>query len=182
MDCEINKDLTISLPNEIFEEILSYIEFDHLQKVCIFVCKRWFNFIRNSARLSNCVFFSLEEHDYVNIPKLNKLLKNWPQVKNLGLRWNDFIIPFTEVFDEHSQESLNSKRIRFSMTTDLFSFLWPSLSSMPLYSYEFLYYEISTVEAKSSLLITKSISEVTGNKLLVNVYFTGSKVLEIAKI
>ena len=175
MDFEINKNFTISLPNEIFEEILSYIAFHHLQKVCILVCKRWFGFIRSSAKLSECVNFSLGEHA-INIPILNKLLKNWPQVKNLGLNldtWDSRHGPITEVFDKNSQECLNSKRIRFNMDRDLFAFLWPSLSSLPSFSKEFLstmidLIQIDPVEAKSSILNTRSISEVTGNnKLLV---------------
>ena len=178
MDFEINKNLTILLPNEIFEEILSYIEFHHLQRVCILVFKRWFDFIRNSAKLSECVNFSFGEHDAISIPILNKLLKNWPQVKNLGLNLDWWVTkhgPITEVFDKNSQECLNSKRIKFNMDTDLFAFLWPSLSSLPSFSKESLSEMIDPVEAKSSILNTRSISEVTGNNELL-VYFNGFRV------
>ena len=157
--CQTNKDLTSILPNEIFEQILSYIEFDHLQKVCILVCKRWFYFIRNSEKLSESVNFSLGAHD-VNIPNLNKLLKNWPQVKDLGLNLYAGDDPITEVFNEHLQESLNSKIIRFNMHRSLLSFLWPNLSSSSLH----LSRMILSVEAKSSFLNTRNISDITGNE------------------
>ena len=186
MDFEINKNFTISLPNEIFEEILSYIAFHHLQKVCILVCKRWFDFIRNSAKLSECVNFSFGTNDANSIPNLNKRLKNWPKVKNLGLNldtWvkrtgpsNDIFFDglMTELFEKNSPECLDSKRIRFNTNRDIFAFLWPS--SLPSISKEFLNTIIfDPVEAKSSILNTRSISEVTGNNEVL-VYFKGFRV------
>ena len=103
--------------------------------------------------------FSLGAHD-VNIPNLNKLLKNWPQVKDLGLNLYAGDDPITEVFNEHLQESLNSKIIRFNMHRSLLSFLWPNLSSSSLH----LSRMILSVEAKSSFLNTRNISDITGNE------------------
>ena len=154
--CQINKDLTSLLPNEIFEQILSYIEFNHLQKFCILVCKRWFHFIRSSATLSGSVSFLLEAIE-VNRSYLNKLLKNWPQVKDLGLNVIQFEEAIANLFEEQSQESLNSKTIRFNVNSFLLSFLWPNLSTRHLYRM------ILSLEAKSSFLNTRSISDVTGN-------------------
>ena len=163
LDCEINKDLTNVLPNEIFEEILSYIEFGHLQKSCVLVCKRWFLFIRNSVKLSECVNFSLKAND-INIPNLNKLLKNWPLVKDLGLYLNYDHDPIT--LDEESHENLNSERVRFKITKFFYAFLWPFLSpqSSIWYDEDVLSYMPSSVQVKSSFLKSGSISEVTGNK------------------
>ena len=159
--CQINKELT-SLPNEIFEQILSYIEFDNLQKVCILVCKRWFHFIRNSAKLSGSVDFLLETLE-VNMTNLNKLLKNWPQVKDLGLNVIQFEDDIAQLFEGQLQESLNSKTIRFNVNRYLLSFLWPNLSSSSI-SVGNLSDMITLVEAKSSFLNTRSISDVTGNE------------------
>ena len=161
--CQINKDLTSLLPNEIFEQILWYIEFDQLQKVCVLVCKRWLHFIRNSTKLSENVNFSLEAH-HVNIPNLNKLLKNWPQVKDLGLNVIQFEEAIANLFEEQSQESLNSKTIRFNVNSFLLSFLWPNLSASSSINDEKLSNMIKSVEVKSSYLDTRSILDVTGNE------------------
>ena len=161
--CQINKDLTSLLPNEIFEQILSYIEFNHLQKFCILVCKRWFHFIRSSATLSGSVSFLLEAIE-VNRSYLNKLLKNWPQVKDLGLNVIQFEEAIANLFEEQSQESLNSKTIRFNVNSFLLSFLWPNLSASSSINDEKLSNMIKSVEVKSSYLDTRSILDVTGNE------------------
>ena len=51
------------LPEEIFEKILSYLDFEIVQKTCTLVCKQWRDLIRNSSNLSGEMALSLEKND-----------------------------------------------------------------------------------------------------------------------
>ena len=47
--------MTLNLPNEIWQKIFSYLEFDQLQKNAALVCKGWFDIVRNDCTLSGHV-------------------------------------------------------------------------------------------------------------------------------
>ena len=51
------------LPEEIFEKILSYLNFNTLQKTCTLVCKEWRERIRNSSILSGEMTLNLVKND-----------------------------------------------------------------------------------------------------------------------
>ena len=80
-------DLIDSLPNELLLHIFDFLSDRCVQKRCIFVSKKWFNLIRNCAKLSSHVYLHVDcKVMKAGVMKtLDVLSRNWPKMTTLQI-------------------------------------------------------------------------------------------------
>ena len=79
--------LVVELPKEMWIQIWAYLDYETLQKKCTRVSKKWFEDIRNSARLSGKLtlktYASRKKIDDLSVEDINGILDSWKMLKVL---------------------------------------------------------------------------------------------------
>ena len=83
--------MAFDLPDEIWEQIFSYLSHHTLQEDCTLVCKSWTNIVRNNSSFSHTLMLRFLDHTDVN-----PILEKWPKLKTLYLENKYKMIDFNQ--------------------------------------------------------------------------------------
>ena len=113
---------SVELPKEMWIQTWAYLDFETLQKKCTRVSKKWFEDIRNSARLSGKLTLktrtSWKQIDDLSVKDINGILDSWKMLKVLYVPSEIAISQIGINWDEHTllRKIIVPKRVPVSMT------------------------------------------------------------------